>query len=321
MSQVARVSSSALRRRVPTAMVYGAVVLAAIVIGPPWFHLAVLLGALLAYRELWRLFARTAYAPSLAGGFALVIVFVILHVSSASARAAQLSPVSVTRTLDQLCADASAPLAARLVCALADVRLDGVIAAALLVAGAAALRRSETARGLVSAAATLVGALYCGWLLGYLIDIADVGAAAAGPHAEGILQRSWIFLAIFPTWASDLAAYGVGSLLGRRKLLARVSPGKTVEGTLGGLAAAAIIAVLIAGLVEFPLWVGLAAGVIVGIAAPFGDLVESAIKRAAAAKDSGDLLPGHGGVLDRLDSLIFVAPALSLFFELALRFS
>src|SRR2546428_381589 len=123
----------------------------------------------------------------------------------------------------------------------------------------------------------------------------------AGPHVaptsiEGyVLQRSGLFLAILPTWANDVAAYGVGAAFGRRKLLPHVSPGKTVEGTLGGLVASIVVAVALVSLLDFPTWVGAGVGLIVGIVGPLGDLVECAIKRAAAAKDLGGLLPGHGG--------------------------
>lgn len=306
MSQSA--ARDSLRRRVPTAMVYGAVVLAAIHFGEVFFLLALTIGALLAYYELWRLFSRAPYAPSLPGGLVLVVSFLVVHVVWSRVRMAGLD-VSFEAGV------------------FFSVVVGSVLALALIVGGALALARADLASGLLGSAITILGAAYCGWLLGYLIDVASFGVIAAGPHADPtsvdgyLLQRSGLFLAILPTWASDVAAYGVGSAIGRRKLIPRVSPSKTVEGTIGGLVASVVVASLVAGVVAFPLWVGLAAGAIVGVIAPLGDLVESAVKRAAAAKDSGALLPGHGGMLDRLDSLIFVAPALSLFFEIALRFS
>ncbi len=115
-----------------------------------------------------------------------------------------------------------------------------------------------------------------------------------------------IFLLI---WVSDSFAYITGSLFGRHKLFSRVSPKKTVEGALGGLVFALATAYLLAKYepIVSPIhWVVLAA--IIVIAGSMGDLVESKMKRAAGVKDSGAILPGHGGMLDRLDSLVFAAP-------------
>lgn len=124
---------------------------------------------------------------------------------------------------------------------------------------------------------------------------------------EGI---HWVFWTISVTALGDTAAYYVGSIWGKRKLLPRISPGKTVEGSLagllgnggGGLLYAWLFLPQVAGLEGFLLALG------VGLAGQMGDLSESMLKRAAQVKDSGSLLPGHGGVLDRLDSLLFSAP-------------
>ncbi|OGN80220.1 MAG: hypothetical protein A2082_01030 [Chloroflexi bacterium GWC2_70_10] len=116
-----------------------------------------------------------------------------------------------------------------------------------------------------------------------------------------------LLLVILPTWSADIAAYLVGSTIGRRRLAPRISPGKTWEGTIAGFAAAALVAVGVAmmfGLARTPVTliaIGLGP---VGLA---GDLLESYVKRRAGVKDSGVLLPGHGGVLDRLDSLTAAA--------------
>jgi phosphatidate cytidylyltransferase len=125
----------------------------------------------------------------------------------------------------------------------------------------------------------------------------------------------WIFMALIPTWAADVAAYVVGSLIGRRKLAPRISPGKTWEGTIAGFVAAAL-AVWFVGTQVFvpslPTEILAPVALVVGPAALFGDLLESALKRAAGVKDSGTLFPGHGGVLDRIDSLLLVAPVIAL---------
>ncbi|TMG61222.1 MAG: hypothetical protein E6H87_06800 [Chloroflexi bacterium] len=125
----------------------------------------------------------------------------------------------------------------------------------------------------------------------------------------------WIFMALLPTWAADIAAYVVGSVIGRRKLAPRISPGKTWEGTLAGFVAAAIAVWFVGTQVFSPalqaeLLVPLA--FVIGPAGLCGDLLESALKRAAGVKDSGTFFPGHGGVLDRIDSLLLIAPVVAL---------
>jgi phosphatidate cytidylyltransferase len=128
-------------------------------------------------------------------------------------------------------------------------------------------------------------------------------------HREAPSGRLWVVVAVAVTFASDTGAYFVGRALGRHKLAPLVSPGKTVEGALGGLGAALLLMV-VARATFFPAltWrdcalVGLAAGVL----GPIGDLTESLLKRAGGVKDSGRLIPGHGGVLDRIDAILFVA--------------
>jgi phosphatidate cytidylyltransferase len=294
----------ALRRRVPTALVYGAVVLGALFFGEVAFLAVVVVGALLAYYELWRMFARTQYGPSLGGGLVLVTVFLFLHLYWARVRTAPPDDFALPGLL------------------LWPLATANVIALAMIVAGALAVRRTDLASGVLRGVLTVAGAVYCGWMLGYLIELGVVGARVVGPHVdpalEPVLQRSWLFLAILPTWANDVAAYAVGSAFGRHRLLPHVSPGKTVEGTLGGIGASILTAMLLVSAFDFSALIGVATGALVGVSAVLGDLVESAIKRVAAAKDSGALLPGHGGVLDRVDSLIFVAPVLMLFFETVL---
>jgi phosphatidate cytidylyltransferase len=127
----------------------------------------------------------------------------------------------------------------------------------------------------------------------------------------------WLLLALVPTWVGDSVAYLVGSRIGRRRIVPRISPGKTWEGTLAGFGGAAVAALLIASSAGMKTGPALLVAALVGPVGFAGDLFESAIKRAAGAKDSGTLFPGHGGVLDRIDSLIFVAPAVALVLALA----
>ena len=142
-------------------------------------------------------------------------------------------------------------------------------------------------------------------------------ACVALPFAALIALRlddaglQWTALAFLVTFATDTSAYAVGRAVGRRKLAPSISPGKTWEGAVGGLvgaaAAAAALVVLLDG-IESNLLPAIALGLSVGVAAQAGDLIESKVKRLADAKDSGRLIPGHGGLLDRLDSLLPVFP-------------
>ena len=121
-------------------------------------------------------------------------------------------------------------------------------------------------------------------------------------------------------WTNDTFAYIVGKSIGKRKLYAKISPKKTVEGFLGGIIFAVLASFLIAkyyiegGKTAQNIWIGFA--LIVGVFGTLGDLVESKFKRVAGVKDSGNIMPGHGGVLDRLDSVIFVAPFIFLFYQI-----
>lgn len=122
--------------------------------------------------------------------------------------------------------------------------------------------------------------------------------------------RQWIFLTLVIVMCCDTSAYVVGSRIGKHKLYPLVSPNKSVEGAVGGVAGATLGAIL-SSLIFFPalgFFSAATVGVILGVVAQIGDLFESLLKRACGVKDSGSLIPGHGGVLDRLDSLLFAFP-------------
>lgn len=119
----------------------------------------------------------------------------------------------------------------------------------------------------------------------------------------------WTFLTIFMVWATDTGAYLIGRQFGRHLLAPQVSPKKTVEGSLGGLLFSIVVALVFWRSIGSASWITyVTVGVIIGISAQIGDLFESALKRSAGVKDSGKLIPGHGGILDRFDSLIFALP-------------
>lgn len=145
----------------------------------------------------------------------------------------------------------------------------------------------------------LTGILYVGLLLSYVI-----------PLRGGSDGKSWVFFTLLLVWLGDTGAYTVGKLTGRRKLWTAVSPNKTVEGSLGGLLASLIAAVAATPFffndlsIVHGVWLALG----IGVMGQLGDLCESAFKRANQVHDSGNLLPGHGGMLDRIDSLLFAVP-------------
>ena len=142
-------------------------------------------------------------------------------------------------------------------------------------------------------------------MLAYLCYPEKVASAYTGDLLLGYLIILWLF---------DTGAYITGSLLGKHKIMEKVSPGKTWEGLIGGLIIAAGTALVIAKIFEIIPWTDwLIISLIVAIAGTLGDLVESGIKRSASVKDSGKLLPGHGGILDRIDSVLLSVPFVTLY--------
>lgn len=179
--------------------------------------------------------------------------------------------------------------------------LCGVALAAFSFLAGGGSSPAEKARG---AALTALGAVYIG---GFLSTYPRTIALPAGEH--------WILLGLVAVFAGDTFAYFVGKAFGKRPLSPAISPNKTVEGSLGGLAASVLLgsgyaALFLSGV---PPWFALLASAVVGVAGQAGDLFESLLKRAAGVKDSGTLLPGHGGMLDRVDAVIAAGPALYLF--------
>ncbi len=147
-------------------------------------------------------------------------------------------------------------------------------------------------------ALTLAGALYLGWLLNHFVLLRA--------ETDGLY---WLLLGALSIWAADVTAYFAGRAFGRHPWWPRHSPKKTWEGYLSGVVAAALVAGLIgAFLLGLSPLEGAALGLLIGLVAPLGDLAESMIKRQVGAKDSSHLIPGHGGLLDRIDSLLITIP-------------
>ena len=163
----------------------------------------------------------------------------------------------------------------------------------------------------------LIGAAYIGALFSGFIMIRGLpGRITVAPFPESD-QGAWLMLFVAVcVWATDTFAYFVGRSLGRHKLAPTLSPRKTIEGSLGGLAGGLIVGAVFGNWIHLPLLHGLAIGAIAGVVGQLGDLFESAMKRELGVKDFGNVMPGHGGILDRFDSLLFVVPLAYLYLHL-----
>lgn len=175
--------------------------------------------------------------------------------------------------------------------------------------------QDDLGHALSGAAVNVFGVLYLALLGGYIIALRVVESQIAQLPAKLL---TLFFIVIF---AGDTGAYYTGRALGRHKLAPHISPGKTVEGAFGGLAGN-VIAALIAHYTFFPelkIVHAVPLALVMGLLGITGDLCESMIKRSAKAKDAGKLIPGHGGLLDRLDSMLFNAPLLYYFYLTVMR--
>jgi phosphatidate cytidylyltransferase len=183
---------------------------------------------------------------------------------------------------------------------------------ALLVLAILALElRRPAGEALVHMAAALFGLLYVAWLGSHLVLLRELPRVVGRSYGMGFHA---VLLVLLVTWMCDTGAYVVGSIAGRHKLAPRISPGKSVEGALGGLLFAIVAGMVAArtfASVDLP---GLGAGAVLGalaaVSGQVGDLAESLLKRDAHVKDASGAIPGHGGALDRFDSVLFAAPLL-----------
>ena len=188
--------------------------------------------------------------------------------------------------------------------------------AMLIILAAVIWTRGPQRRPLGAASLTVMGILYSGGLLSF--------GYALREHPYAVGDRAGTALVAFPlvlTWASDIGAFFVGRAVGGPKLIPSVSPGKTISGALGGLATTVLVSWLYVrfalrpvALLTMTIPATILFGALISVAAQVGDLAESLLKREANVKDSSHLIPGHGGLLDRLDSLLFVLPVAYLLF-------
>ena len=251
----------------------------------------------------------------------VVAVLVYLGDLPFAAAVAVLSVIATAELCRMLRLGAAAPLAPLAIAAAPLYVVDAqwpalgigriVLAATVLIGLAWALARpSDPPAAAASWALTVVAPIYGGWLLAFfvLMRAPATGPSLALPGNVSLPSGAvWTALALTTAWACDTAAYLVGRSFGRRPLYPLVSPRKTVEGTAAGLAGATLVGLVWAPAAGVSPLAGLALGLAIGLAGVVGDLSESLLKRAGGVKDSGTLFPGHGGLLDRLDSLLFVA--------------
>ena len=188
--------------------------------------------------------------------------------------------------------------------ALGCIWLGGAAWWALLAVAAAALGLEWITlcrAGGVGAGLRAAGLLYLAVVLGCLMWL----------RADPAAGRRDLLLLLAIVWAADIGAYVAGRAIGGPRLAPRISPGKTWSGTAGGLLAAGLVGLVVARGWDGRAWAGAALGLLLGVASQLGDLSESWVKRRCGVKDSGRLIPGHGGVLDRLDGVLLAAPVLA----------
>ncbi len=196
----------------------------------------------------------------------------------------------------------------------AGVGVPLIVTGSLLLIMVRELFRREMTRSLAHIAVTVFGIMYIGWMGSHLVMLRELPATLG---LDDHIGAQLVCFAALLTWATDTGAYLFGVAFGRHKLIPRISPNKTVEGAVGGLISAGFCGWLCSkGLTPFLTpFAATVVGLIVGVMAQLGDLVESMIKRDAGIKDSAELIPGHGGVLDRFDSLLFTVPVLYYYFR------
>jgi len=287
-----------LRTRLLTAVILAPLILGVVLLGEPWLSLLVGVAAFLALVELVALLDAAGYQPP-----QVLTIFAGVALTAAGL-------VAVNR-------DSAGGVLATLLNALDPPGLvAATLVAAMLLLAIAAFMRSDPRDGFITWAMSAFGIAYVGLLLptiALVAHLAPQGGSSVTP--VGMLALSsgvaWTLTLVLVVWGYDTGAYLIGRMIGRTRLVDHISPSKTIEGLAGGLVAATIAAGLGAALVGLEPWHPLLIGPVVGMAAQAGDLAESLLKRAAGRKESGFLVPGHGGILDRVDSFLFAAPVLA----------
>lgn len=265
-----------------------AAILIPAVIGLVWWSYwsvvaAVVVVTIVALLELYTALAHGSFQPRLAVGLAVALVLNAAAIARPLVPSATLLPLVLT----------------------------------LIVIGTliAELPRHDHQGALANWALTLAGALYISWLLSHFVLLRALDTPLR-PHPLGLLRiepgAAWLYMVLIVTWVQDTAAYFAGRAWGRHKLAPVLSPKKTWEGWGAGLVASIAAGVVCVPLFGLPIALisGALLGLIAGLIGPLGDLSESLIKRQIGLKDASHLIPGHGGLLDRADSILFTGPVL-----------
>ncbi|MFL5655573.1 MAG: phosphatidate cytidylyltransferase [Ktedonobacteraceae bacterium] len=277
---------SSVSQRWLTAVIAMPIVLALAWLGGWWSFAGVTLVVLLGAYELHMMLLHAGYHPIMPISVGLIILFLV---------AAMFPPQRL-------------------------VILESGLSAALLISFLWLFFRKKLDGAFVDWALTLAIAVYLGWSMSFLLLLR--GYEVGWPFNHGpwwLLPRGvwWLLTALLGVWGFDTAAFFTGRYLGRHKLAPHISPGKTWEGVFGGLVFSIIAALLCTVKpLGVPWYLAIVLGIVLGCAAVVGDLAESLIKRQTHVKDSGQIMPGHGGILDRIDSLMFVVMVVYPFVQL-----
>jgi phosphatidate cytidylyltransferase len=268
------------RQRVISAAVLVPVVLGVYLLGNPWLTLGVAVVSVFAAYEAFWLLRQAGWTGE---PFAGIIA----------------APIAILATLPPV---------------------DGVfyvcfLPAVVILTAIVAFRQRETWEGFILWAASTFGALYVS-MLAFIPGVMLVAPAIPeGNPFSGVLDagRIWLLVLVLCVWTFDTFAYLSGRTFKRGHFMNHISPNKTWSGVIGGLVAAMVVGALLTWAAGQGPFVGILLGALIAVTAQTGDLAESLLKRAGDTKDSGNLIPGHGGVLDRVDSLLFAAPAMFAF--------
>ena len=272
---------SNLAQRILSSLVLFPLLVLMVWLGGAWVVGAAAVCALLSLFELYQLFAHTGYTPRPVG-YICALLFILAAAANPSVSG----------------------------------ELVGLVLIVTLVAtlGLELVRRDRNGM-LVAWSLTFSGAVYIGWTFAHFVLLRSISTRLR-PAPINIPRLTsgpaWILFALLITFASDTAAYFVGRAWGRRRMAPTISPSKTWEGSIGGVVAAVLAGALLVYLLGLPIDVryGALLGGVGSVAGQAGDLAESLLKRQVGIKDSGRLIPGHGGILDRADSLLFTVPAI-----------
>jgi len=263
-----------MKTRLLTVLVCVPVIFACTYFGGWSFFVLVALLAILSLNEFYSLMNKKGYSPSYVIGIPVTLFFIWL--TSYTVKHPVWEPYAI-----------------------------GILTTAIIITFSGGLFLKKAQDSTVNASITLLGILYIGWMFCYLILTRELD-----PHGALFWKNhgAYLFFLMIAIWACDTSAYVIGTYFGKVKLSPYISPKKSVEGAVAGLVVSIVVAYIFGSLIGMNMSHSIILGVVIGIVGQISDLVESLIKRDAGVKDSSHIIPGHGGVLDRMDSFILAAP-------------